>query len=65
MYNIIRAVGDKSENAIPNANVINDIFGFPTQLIVDVSVDCQKKYGGFNHNPYVNGFVLLSRCFPS
>ncbi|KAA1113913.1 hypothetical protein PGTUg99_015644 [Puccinia graminis f. sp. tritici] len=55
MYNIIRAVGEKSENNIPNANVINDIFGFPTQLIVDVSVDCQQRHGGFNHNPYVNG----------
>jgi hypothetical protein len=59
MYNIIRADGDKSVNAIPNANVINEIFEFSTKMIVEVSWNCQQKHNEFGHNPYTTGFVAL------
>lgn len=55
MYNIVRAVGDKTENNIPNAKVLNEIFGFSTKVIIDVSLNCQAKYHDFNHNPYKKG----------
>ncbi|EHS62525.1 uncharacterized protein PGTG_20645 [Puccinia graminis f. sp. tritici CRL 75-36-700-3] len=55
MYNIIRAVGDKSVNAIPNANVVNEIFEFSTKMIIEVSVNCQQKHNEFGHNPYTKG----------
>ncbi|OAV95609.1 hypothetical protein PTTG_26607 [Puccinia triticina 1-1 BBBD Race 1] len=55
MYNIIRAVGKLSKNEIPNAKVIDEIFGFSTKMIIDVSLDCQKKHKDWNYNPYTNG----------
>lgn len=48
MYNIMRADGNKAVLDIKNANVISEIFGFPTKLIVESSINCQKKYG-FDH----------------
>jgi len=55
MYNIVRAAGEKTENSIPNANVLNEIFGFSTKVIIDVSLNCQAKFHDFNHNPYTKG----------
>ncbi|PLW16750.1 hypothetical protein PCANC_10489 [Puccinia coronata f. sp. avenae] len=39
MYNVVRAAGDRTENSIPNANVLNEIFGFSTKMIIDVSLN--------------------------
>ncbi|KNZ55074.1 hypothetical protein VP01_2773g3 [Puccinia sorghi] len=63
MYNIVRAVGDKTENNIPNAKVLNEIFGFSTKVIIDVSLNCQAKYHDFNHNPYKKGSVFMPFTF--
>ncbi|WAQ86876.1 hypothetical protein PtA15_7A605 [Puccinia triticina] len=55
MHNIVRAVDKLSVNGIPNAKVIDEIFGFSTKMIIDVSLDCQKKHKDWNYNPYTNG----------
>lgn len=56
MYNIIRYLpGGKSGNNLPNANVISDEYGYSTELITQVSKQCQEKHGGFGFNPYTNG----------
>ncbi|KAI9610871.1 hypothetical protein H4Q26_008715 [Puccinia striiformis f. sp. tritici PST-130] len=43
MYSLLRVTGNTDDSRIPNANVINEIFGFSTKLIMENSWNCQQN----------------------
>ncbi|MBW0504303.1 hypothetical protein O181_044018 [Austropuccinia psidii MF-1] len=51
---IVYPKGDKSETKIYNAQAIPTKYQIPVDYITRQSVECQKKYGGFRHDPYAN-----------
>lgn len=61
MYNVVRAKGKHTKNDIYNAHVIREKYGFTAEEITRTSLECQNKYGGFEHDP-LNDPYVLSHC---
>ncbi|KAG0151151.1 hypothetical protein CROQUDRAFT_719923 [Cronartium quercuum f. sp. fusiforme G11] len=59
MMNIVKAKKNKTGNKWYNANLIAKKYGFTTEYLVTQSWECQKKYKGFNYDPYRNGSLPL------
>ncbi|KAG0144480.1 hypothetical protein CROQUDRAFT_47226 [Cronartium quercuum f. sp. fusiforme G11] len=55
MRNIIYNNDGKSGNTFYNHEAIVRKYNMSVQYITQQSIDCQKKYGGFSHDPYANG----------
>lgn len=60
MYNVVRAEGKKTKNDIYNAIMIRDKYGFTAEDISTISVQCQNKYGNFEHDPLVDPQARLT-----
>lgn len=60
MYNVVRAEGKKTKNDIYNAIMIRDKYGFTAEEITTISVQCQNKYGNFEHDPLVDPQARLT-----
>ncbi|POW02461.1 hypothetical protein PSHT_12097 [Puccinia striiformis] len=75
MMNIIYADGNKSGNKIYNAGMIPTKYGISVEYMTTQSENCQKKFGGYGHDPYKDGalptdpnadcIVNLPVCYPS
>ncbi|EFP82483.2 uncharacterized protein PGTG_08439 [Puccinia graminis f. sp. tritici CRL 75-36-700-3] len=75
MMNIIYANGDKSGNQIYNAGLIPTKYGITVEYMTTQSENCQKKFGGYSHDPYadkalptdINADCIfnLPVCYPS
>jgi hypothetical protein len=57
MMNIIYADGDKSGNQIYNAGLIPTKYGITVEYMTTQSENCQKKFGGYSHDPYADKCV--------
>ncbi|CAH7668627.1 hypothetical protein PPACK8108_LOCUS3150 [Phakopsora pachyrhizi] len=65
MFNIIRVKDGKESRIIRNSMVIEQRYGYSTQLLTNQSWTCQNKYGGFEKFPYTNYTLprdVLSDC---
>ncbi|POW02326.1 hypothetical protein PSTT_11858 [Puccinia striiformis] len=58
MMNIIYADGNKSGNKIYNAGMIPTKYGISVEYMTTQSENCQKKFGGYGHDPYKDGYVF-------
>ncbi|KAA1100822.1 hypothetical protein PGTUg99_029161 [Puccinia graminis f. sp. tritici] len=75
MMNVIYADGNKSGNQIYNAGMIPMKYGITVEYMTTQSENCQKKFGGYSHDPYKDGplptdinadcIFNLPVCYPS
>jgi hypothetical protein len=59
MMNVIYADGDKAGNKIYNGVTIPDKYGVTVEYMTTQSENCQQKFGGFSHDPYVDQCVMI------